>query len=172
MSCPTDLRIEAAAWPSDSETVRRLFRRYADWLQEDLCYQNFDAELAGLPGFYAGPQGAVLLLRDGAGEAYGCVGLRPLDGEACEAKRLWIEADLRGGGWGRSLMEAAIFWAQKAGYRRLLLDSLPRLTAAVRLYRDLGFAEIPPYYDNPLEEILYFGLDLRSVSPLSDTRTG
>lgn len=174
MSCPTDLRIEPATWPGDSDTVRRLFRRYADWLQEDLCYQNFDAELAGLPGFYAAPQGTVLLLRDGAGEAFGCVGIRPLGDGACEVKRLWVEADLRGGGWGRGLMDAAILWAGEAGYRRLLLDSLPRLEAAVRLYRDLGFAEVPPYYENPLEEILYFGLDLKpaSTSPLSDTRTG
>ncbi|WP_208539291.1 GNAT family N-acetyltransferase [Algihabitans albus] len=161
----------AAAWPDDSDAVRRLFRSYADWLQEDLSYQNFDAELAGLPGFYATPQGAVLLLRSTAGEALGCVGLRPMGGGACELKRLWVEASLRGGGWGRRLTESAIVWARRAGYRRILLDSLPRLEAAVRLYRDLGFVTVPPYYDNPQEDILYFGLDLEPAPSLPNPET-
>ena len=75
MPCLGEFAIEAAVWPADAGTVRRLFRRYADWLQEDLCYQNFDAELAGLPGFYAPPQGDVLLLRGATGAAVGCIGV-------------------------------------------------------------------------------------------------
>ncbi|MGP1257051.1 MAG: GNAT family N-acetyltransferase [Kiloniellales bacterium] len=171
MPCQGEFRIEAAVWPGDAETVRRLFRRYADWLQEDLCYQNFDAELAGLPGFYAPPQGDVLLLRGATREAVGCIGLRPMGGGACELKRLWVEAEARGGGWGRRLTEAAIARARASGYRRILLDSLPRLEAAVRLYRTLGFIEIPPYTEDPNDDILYFGLDLQAVPSESNSET-
>lgn len=174
MPCLGEFAIEAAVWPADAGTVRRLFRRYADWLQEDLCYQNFDAELAGLPGFYAPPQGDVLLLRGATGAAVGCIGLRPMGEGACELKRLWVEAEARGGGWGRRLTEAAIARARAAGYRRILLDSLPRLETAVGLYRDLGFVEIAPYDDNPQEGVLYFGLDLQEAQgvSISEARSG
>lgn len=167
------LEIVPARWPEDAETVRRLFRRYAEWLAVDLCFQDFETELAGLPGFYAGPQGGVWLLRDPQGTALGCVGLRPLDGtDACEMKRLWIEAPARGGGWGRRLSEAAIAHARDRGYRRLVLDTLERLTAAVSLYRDLGFRDIPPYASHPIPGTICLGLDLGAPAQASDASNG
>ncbi|AUH63144.1 GNAT family N-acetyltransferase [Paracoccus zhejiangensis] len=152
--------IEPARFPEDAETVRRLFRAYAHWLAVDLDFQDFEAELDALPGAYAPPDGAVLLLRNAAGEAQGCVALRKrADGE-CEMKRMYLDDAARGSGQGRALALAIIATARAAGYRRMVLDSLDRLGSALRLYDSLGFREIAPYYHNPLPGVVYRGLDL------------
>lgn len=165
------LEIVPARWPGDAATVRRLFRRYSEWLAVDLCFQDFESELAALPGAYAPPFGGAWLLRDGAAGALGCVGLRPLDlAETCELKRLWVEAPVRGGGWGRKLAEAAIGHAVGQGYRRMVLDTLERLDAAIALYRRLGFRPIPPYGDHPIPGTVCFGLDLPGGPGAHDTQ--
>jgi ribosomal protein S18 acetylase RimI-like enzyme len=140
--------------------ARRLFRAYADWLAVDLCFQDFERELAILPGAYAPPQGRLLLARVG-GEAAGCVALRPLEPGVCEMKRLWVEPGFAGAGLGRDLAEAIVTAARQAGYQRMRLDTIPeRMPAAQHLYRSLGFAEIPPYYDNPLPGVVMLELEL------------
>jgi ribosomal protein S18 acetylase RimI-like enzyme len=157
------LTIAPARSADDLAAVAALFRAYAASLGIDLAYQGFEAELAGLPGRYAAPRGALLLARSGA-DALGCVGVRPLsDGdEACEMKRLYVGLQGRGTGAGRALAAAAIAFAAGAGYRRLLLDTLPSMTAAIGLYRALGFVAVAPYWSGSPPGTLYFARDLAS----------
>jgi ribosomal protein S18 acetylase RimI-like enzyme len=151
----------AQAGAADLDDVRTLFRAYAGSLSVDLAYQNFAAELAGLPGDYAPPRGALLLARDRAGQALGCVALRPMAEPACaEIKRLYVAPAGRGGGLGRALAVAVIDEARRLGYRQARLDTLPDMTAAIGLYRSLGFAAIAPYYATPVAGTLFLGLEL------------
>ncbi len=132
---------------ADLEAVRKLFVEYAESLGFSLCFQGYDQELATLPGDYAPPHGCLLLATEG-GEAAGCVGVRRLDAERCEMKRLYVRPAFRGTGWGKKLAAAAIAAARKAGYRRMMLDTLPNMKEARALYLSLGFAACEPYYDN------------------------
>ena len=138
---------------ADFDVARTLFREYSEQLGVSLCFQGFEQELKALDQMYAPPSGALLLLRSG-GEFAGCVGLRRL-GDECEMKRLYVRDTLRGQGWGRRLAEAIAERASLLGYRRLYLDTLPQMTAARALYRDMGFAATEPYYMNPVEGVTY-----------------
>lgn len=139
--------ISVAAAGEDLAAVRDLFLEYAGSLNFNLCFQDFESELEGLPGAYAAPAGTLLLARvDGA--VAGCVGVRPLDDGRCEMKRLYLREPYRGSGLGRRLAEAAIAFARAAGYRSMVLDTLPQMVAATRLYRELGFVRCAAYYDN------------------------
>ncbi len=129
----------------------------------DLCFQNFEGELARLPGDYAEPRGALLIASvDGA--AAGCCALRPLDtvdyANACEMKRLFVRPEFRGLGLGRQLAEQIMDLARMAGYDCLLLDTLNDMETARALYQELGFEEIPPYYFNPIEGAHYLKVRL------------
>jgi ribosomal protein S18 acetylase RimI-like enzyme len=155
------MRIEAAVWPRDASLVRELFREYAQGLGVDLCFQGFEQELAALPGRYAPPRGALLLARAATGAALGCVALRPLEHGDCEMKRLYLRAPARGSGLGRELARRICEIARVAGYRRICLDTLASMHAAVGLYRSLGFEPIEAYVHNPLEGAMFLGLDLR-----------
>ncbi len=144
-------------------TVREIFREYAAGLGVDLCFQQFDEELAGLPGEYAAPRGA-LLLATVDGKVAGCCALRPLDTadypNAAEMKRLYVRDAFRGMGLGRQLVEAALDAARQSGYASVLLDTLDDMEAARTLYEELGFVEIPPYYHNPIAGAHYLKVDL------------
>lgn len=139
--------IEVAAPGPELAALRDLFLEYAGSLNFNLCFQDFESELEGLPGAYAPPQG-ILLLAQADGKAAGCVGVRPLGDGRCEMKRLYLREPYRGSGLGRRLAERAIAFARSAGYRSMVLDTLPQMTAALRLYRGLGFVRCAPYYDN------------------------
>ncbi len=141
------------------ETIRALFLEYQQWLGVDLCFQNFDEELAKLPGGYAPPAGG-LWLAHVDGKLAGCIGLRPLMDGDCEMKRLWVRQAFRGHGLGRQLAETCLAAARAAGHGAICLDTLGNMAAAHALYDDLGFREIPAYYDNPLEDVRYLRLEL------------
>ena len=151
--------IRAARSAQDIEQTRALFMEYARWLGVDLCFQDFSAELASLPGAYAPPRGR-LLLAGAPGAAFGCIALRPLDDDAGEVKRMYVQPARRGEGWGRRLALEAIAQARAAGYRELKLDTLARLGPARALYSELGFRECAPYYANPLPDVLYMSIRL------------
>jgi ribosomal protein S18 acetylase RimI-like enzyme len=158
------LRIRPAAIPDELPTVRELFREYADGLGVDLCFQGFEAELAGLPGAYAPPSGLLLLAACGS-EVYGCVALRRLSESDAEMKRLYVRPAARGSGLGWALVSALIVEAQAIGYRRILLDTLPAMTAAIRLYESLGFRPVEPYCHNPVPGARYMALELPHRCP-------
>ncbi|MBC5763447.1 GNAT family N-acetyltransferase [Ramlibacter albus] len=149
--------------PHELDLVREIFQEYARGLGVDLCFQQFDQELAGLPGDYAAPRGA-LLLAYVDGEVAGCVALRPIDSvdyaNAAEMKRLYVRKAFRGFGLGRQLAERALDAARAAGYDCVLLDTLDDMEAARALYEELGFEEIPPYYHNPIAGAHYLKADL------------
>lgn len=152
--------IRPAVSADDLAEVARLFNAYAASLEIDLGYQDFTGELAGLPGKYAAPAGALLLARDEAGEAIGCVGLRSLGDGVCEMKRLFVAPEGRGLGLGRALMNAVAEEARRLGYREMRLDTLPTMAAAQSLYRQAGFEPVPPYYDTPVEGTVFMRLAL------------
>jgi putative acetyltransferase len=154
------LSILQAESPTQIAQARELFLEYAQSLGFSLCFQNFDQELAGLPGDYAPPEGR-LLLAEIEGELAGCVALHKLDGEICEMKRLYLRPRFRGKGLGRVLAERIINDARSIGYKRMRLDTVePAMRSAVAMYRRLGFREIPPYRANPMEGTLYMELEL------------
>jgi putative acetyltransferase len=140
--------------------ARGLFEEYAAALGIDLGFQDFDRELAELPGEYSPPAGRLLLALDGD-EPAGCVGLRPFAPGVCEMKRLYVRAAHRGSGLGRLLAERIVEAGREAGYARMRLDTLPTMGAARALYHSLGFAEIDAYRPNPVHGTTYFELALR-----------
>jgi ribosomal protein S18 acetylase RimI-like enzyme len=143
--------------------ARQLFEEYAASLDISLCFQGFDEELSSLPGAYAPPRGRLLLASRGK-ESAGCVALRPLEPEICEMKRLYVRPAYRSDGVGRLLAERVIHEAAMAGYRRMRLDTLPTMEAALALYRRLGFREIAPYTANPVKGAVFLELQLNRPS--------
>ena len=145
---------------AEIEEARKLFEEYHVWLGLNLCFQNFDAELASLPGDYAPPEGRLLLATE-AGRVGGCIALRKIKDGICEMKRLYVRPDFRGAGVGRLLAESLIKMAREIGYERMRLDTLPgKMDRAIAMYRRLGFKDIEPYYFNPVKGAAFMELDL------------
>ncbi len=161
MVAAAPFRIAQAGSVADLDAVAKLFRRYAASLDVDLAYQDFESELASLPGKYAPPAGALLLARHANGDALGCVALRRLDDQGvCEMKRFYVVPEARGLSLGRALVEAVVIEARRLGYREMRLDSLPSMSAAISLYRRVGFDEMPPYYTTPVAGTVFMRLQL------------
>lgn len=158
-----EIELFTPATADELEAVRSIFREYASTLSVNLDFQDFQSELAHLPGDYAPPRGGLLLARV-AGALAGCCALRPMDNSdypnAAEMKRLFVRKAFRGFGLGRQLTEAILDEARRAGYSSVLLDTLDEMEAARALYEDLGFEEIPPYYHNPHAGAHYLKVDL------------
>ncbi len=177
-------RVRPARSEEDMAVAARLFTVYTDGLGIDLSFQSFAEELAGLPGKYSPPRGELLLARSADNDAVlGCVAVRPFDGgttepappgtrggsskRRCEMKRLYVCPEARGTGTGEALGRAILRKAAELGYDEALLDTLPSMVSAVRLYRKLGFVEIPPYYPSPISGTKFYSKDLRSESRAS-----
>jgi ribosomal protein S18 acetylase RimI-like enzyme len=148
-----------------------LFRAYAaefaDSIAETLCFQGFEAELAGLPGRYAPPSGCLLLPMEEDVPA-GCVALRDLGDGTCEMKRLYVAPTHRGRGVGRLLVEEVVRRAGRMGYRRMVLDSFPEMAGALALYREQGFVETTPYWDHPADRAVFLERPLGSEGKPSE----
>ena len=142
-----------ASSTEDMVAVRKIFQEYARSLSVDLCFQDFESELAQLPGEYSPPRGALLLAKVNQ-EVAGCCALRPLDSadspNAAEMKRLYVRPSFRRLGLGRQLAEGILDAARRCDYSCVLLDTLDEMETARALYEDLGFEEVAPYYHNPL----------------------
>jgi putative acetyltransferase len=146
--------------PAQVAQARELFLEYAQSLGMNLCFQNFEQELAGLPGHYAPPDGR-LFLAEYERQLAGCVALHKWETGVCEMKRLYLRPAFRGKGLGRVLAEAVIAEARNIGYQRMRLDTIePIMKDAVEMYRKLGFREIAPYRPNPIAGAMYMELQL------------
>lgn len=152
-TAPPEVKLVVPSGLTDLQAIRVLFREYATTLKIDLCFQNFETELEGLPGDYGAPRGA-LLAATVNGAFAGCCALRPLDASdypnACEMKRLFVRPAYRGLGLGRLLAEGIMDLGRVGGYDCILLDTLDDMESARALYQELAFEEIPPYYYNPI----------------------
>lgn len=145
--------------PTDVQAARELFEEYARSLPFGLEFQDFEGELASLPGEYAPPRGRILLAWVD-GELAGCVAIRAWDEERCEMKRMYARPEFRGRGVGRALAEAVMAEARAIGYRWMRLDTVPGMDAALTLYRAMGFRDIPPYRHNPIPGAVYLEAEL------------
>jgi carbonic anhydrase len=141
------------------EQVKLLFREYANWLSVDLSFQQFEEELANLPGVYVPPTGA-LFLATVDGQIAGCVAIRPFDNTTAEMKRLFVKDQFKGHGVGKALANTAIIESRKLGYKRIILDTLAHMKPAIELYTSLGFQPIAAYYDNPISDAVYLSLNI------------
>ena len=158
----------APAIARDIPEIARLFAAYEQHIGVDLSYQGFADEVASLPGKYAPPHGQLLIARDRAASAIGCVALRPLaEPGCCEMKRLFVAPAARGLGLGRALMEAIVSEAARLGYRAVRLDTLPTMTAAIAMYRAAGFEPIAPYYDTAPAGTIFLGRTITPPPPAS-----
>ncbi len=165
------IRIAPATGSRDVSLARRLLKEYAASLSIDLCFQGFDAELAGLPGDYAPPDGRLWIARVG-GRPAGCVALRRFDRGRCEMKRLYLRPAYRGRGLGRRLVATTLATGRRLGYRRMVLDTLPSMMAALAVYDRFGFRRIRPYRFNPVPGAVYLERSLRPTRTDRGVRAG
>ncbi len=151
------IQVESA---EEVEHARELFLEYGAWLGFSLCFQNFDQELAELPGKYVPPSGRLFLAIEND-EVAGCVALRQIGDDVCEMKRLYVRPAFRGTGLGRKLAEEIIQSAREIGYASMRLDTLPgKMDRAIAMYDSFGFKKIEPYYENPVEGAAFMELKL------------
>jgi putative acetyltransferase len=156
------MRIVQAQSESEIEQVRELFGEYVAWLGINLCFQNYDKEVADLPGEYAPPRGRLLLALADDGAVAGCAALRDLGNGVAEMKRLFVRPAFRGQRLGWQLAEMILDEARALGYERIRLDTLPgKMDRAIAMYRVLGFKDIAPYYNNPVAGAAFMELKLK-----------
>ena len=171
MSSVGQIRIRPAL-AGDIPEVREMLKEYVRWIGLDLAFQEIDEELAGLPGDYAPPRGALLLATAGdlstvarsakADSLVGMIGLRPIDDRICEMKRLFVRPEARGRGLARQLIDNILTEARRLKYEEIRLDTLPMMGDAQKLYVAMGFADIDAYYDTPIAGTRFMALRLRS----------
>lgn len=154
------IKIEPAHSDQHFSAVRTLLREYVDSRPGDPALVDFNAEFAALEEEYVPPQGKMLLAHHDQNPA-GCVALHPLEERICEMKRLYVSPRYRGSGIGRGLVMTLLIEAEKAGYRKMRLDSIPSMKAAQDLYESIGFYEIPDYRNNPNPGTRYYEIDFK-----------
>lgn len=154
------MKLVQATSETEVQEARKLFEEYHEWLGLNLCFQNFEGELASLPGDYVPPDGRLILATKNE-EVAGCIALRKLDDGVCEMKRLYVRPTFRGTGLGRLLVISLIETAKEIGYRKMRLDTLPgKMDRAIAMYLRLGFKHTDPYYFNPVENAAFMELEL------------
>jgi len=140
---------------SDYEAAGRLFREYSEWLGIDLGFQRFEEELECLRHMYALPEGGIILAKED-GHFIACAGVRKIDTESAELKRMYIQPSHRGLGIGKQILQKAMQLAKDCGYIKMKLDTLNTMEPAMELYKSAGFVEIPAYYHNPHSTAVFF----------------
>lgn len=153
--------IVEAKHPEDYAMATALFREYAETIAIDLSFQGFDEEIMDIQKQYSRPHGTLLMVYR-AGKPMGCAGIRRLEGSICELKRMYVKGALRGQGIGELLLHKSIALANELHYKKIRLDTLGSMKAAIRLYTKAGFKEIAPYRFNPLPGTKYFELTLHN----------
>lgn len=151
------LTINAAHQEPELSDIRILFREYAESLGFHLCFQDFDREMAELPGNYAPPVGRILMAKWNDAVA-GCVAMKQIGEGICEMKRFYVRPAFRGKRIGEALAKAIISAGQDAGYTRMRLDTVPSMQSAIRIYESLGFRDTDPYVFNPVPGVRYLEL--------------
>lgn len=151
---PDTANIIQAMTPELYAMAKDLFIAYQQYLNVDLCFQSFEAELNDLPAMYGPPTGA-LLLAFYHQDIAGCVALRAKGNGVCEMKRLYVLPAFQGKGIGKQLATAIVAAGQQMGYKKMVLDTLDRLRPAIQLYSQIGFNPCPAYYHNPLEGVVF-----------------
>ncbi len=143
------------------EEIKLLITEYTKFLNRDLAFQHLQEELADLKIKYTKPNGELFAAVTETGEVAGCVAFYRHSGVRCEMKRLYVKPEFRRANLGRRLVEAIISAAGQAGYQEMVLDTIRPLQSAIHLYQEYGFQEIPAYYHNPMEDVIYMKLDLQ-----------
>jgi len=141
------------------EAAQLLFNEYAQWLNIDLCFQNFDEELQQLSIMYAATNGGIVLCKKG-NDFIGCSAIRKIDTTSCELKRMWVQLPYQKLGIGETLLKECIALAKKLNYKEIRLDTLKRLQPAIKLYKKYNFIETEAYYKNPNSDVVYMKLVL------------
>lgn len=158
------IAIREAAFPQDSADLVATIREYVAWLDMDLSYRGFEAEMASFEQTFTLPSG-MFFVADADGEVAGCAGLLRRSPAVAEVKRLYVRPRFRGRSLGERLIDAVVSQARALGVSRLILDAVPPTTVAQKLYERLGFSETAPYYDNPVPGTRFFALELGSAVP-------
>ncbi|MGD0712228.1 MAG: GNAT family N-acetyltransferase [Bacteroidales bacterium] len=151
--------LHSASSESEYRIAKALFLEYAGSLEFDLCFQHFDKELDEIQIQYGSHSGGIVLLKSNEDYA-GCAGIRKFDEDIAELKRMYIKPSFRGCGFGKPLLNAAIDLAQSLGYKKMRLDTISTMKAAIKLYIEAGFKETEPYRFNPVEGVRYFEMDI------------
>ncbi len=141
------------------EAAQLLFNEYAQWLNIDLCFQNFDKELQQLSIMYATTTGGIVLCKKN-NDFIGCSAIRKIDTTSCELKRMWVQLPYQKLGIGETLLKECIALAKKLNYKEIRLDTLKRLQPAIKLYKKYNFIETEAYYKNPNNDVVYMKLVL------------
>jgi len=156
---PTDIKFHIAETAADFEKGKQLFTDYAASLNIDLSFQDFSKELESISQQYNNPQGGLILVSQDE-EYIGCAGIRKIDKQTAELKRMYINPDYRGLKIGARLLEKSVELAKQLGYSKIRLDTLATMLQAQALYRSFGFYEIPAYRFNPLPGTIYMEKEL------------
>ena len=139
---------------SDIEKTKELIKEYLNWIDNDLSFRQVDEELAAFPEKYKEPDGSFFIAKDGI-KIVGCVGMKKIQIGICEMKRLYVKDDYKGIGLGKELIKTLIEEATKKRYKKMRLDTLPKMGAAIKLYKDFGFYQIEQYVENPINGAIF-----------------
>jgi len=150
-----------ATTAKDYAAAQEMFRAYAKAININLDFQHFEEELTDLPKMYSLPQGGIILAKDKE-SVVGCVAIRRINEREGELKRMYVAPEYQNKGLGKTLLQKALILARECNYEKVKLDTLNYMSAAIHLYQQAGFYEIPPYYTNPISTAVYFEIEIAS----------